>query len=1801
MRFHSAARTWCNVSRSSSRTMARMRSGVWLVALVLPLLVATTHAAESRLTGRVLDAATQGPIANAEVELANSSGGTGFFRARTSASGGFTIDHVVADRYYTLTVSAPGYADFVLGGWRFPTEQRSVDVMVPLDRAGQIEVRVTRANGKTAVPNARVSVRSERPAQWWEGYRPPPAPVFTDKQGVATFAGLTAGYWTVTAEASGLLSQEARRVAVRRGETTRAPLVLSRPASIAGTVRLEDGSGVAGVSVIARGPAEGVGTTDAQGAFTIGELPPGKYRLEAQPDGFEPARSRATLALAEGESKAGVDLSVTPRPPELAFVLNREVFAPEEPVQIGLRSFRLGEVQLTLYRMPNERLLDASRDFRELAVGADTAGLVRERAWMHVTADGPPFSWREEEIPIKDPPGPGVYVLSGRAGSKERRVLFFVSELGLLAKRSTTKVLVSAASLKTSVGAEGVAIFTAAGGNANADPGGGGRGRRSAPTSGPSWADAVREARSRGATTNADGVLELPLEGAPQRLRVVGISEKLGVSVVDLPIAPAAERGGDQLFLYTERPLYRPGQTVFWKAFVRRSTGVGYALPEPGPVTLTLSGPNGATVDVTDAQLSPRGSADGSIPLPGALPLGEWTLTASAGKASGSATLGVQEYRKPEFAVEVTPDREVYVNGDEVRFQVAATYFFGAPVFGAPVRYVLFESRIDHGDDFDSDYEQSPEVGFGRVLKTGEARTDADGRLALVFAPERVAYDRRLTLEVEVVDGANRLVRGRGTTVVGRGLFAITVRPSNRLVMVGQPVLVEVTTNDHAGKPYPAAVTVELDQEAWNPIERRMTRSTRPLASATVVTDATGKASVALTPTPARSGHLIVRARSDDAKGNRITAESSVWIYDPKVWQYAYRYPALEAFADQPRYAPGDTARIVVNTDVGQAAVLATVEGRDLHDYKVVHLFGNTGLVEFPIRADYAPNVEVLLHVRKGKEVRTRRVEIAVAAPRRVLRIEISSDRPQYRPGDEARVAIVTRDSAGIALPAEVSLGVVDEAIYALRPDRTPDPHEVFYGRRPNWVTTAVSFPMLYLGGASKGEPEVRRDFRDVAFWDPTILTDAQGKAEVRFRFPDNLTTWRLTSRGATEDTRVGAGIAKTLVTKDLVARLATPRFFVAGDRASLVSVVTNRTATPLEGVEESIEAKGPVKIAGSSSARTSIPPRGESRHEWRVEVARELPAAADTSQATFTHRARGRNDSDALEVGAPVRARAVPELSAGAGVVQSASATVDVALPPDLIRSGSEVVLDLSPSPAAMMVAAADWLYSYEWGCTEQTSNAIRSATALVATLGTGEKPPGWQDPTARLTPLTRRLLQLQNDDGTWSWWRGGDGDPYLTALALDALARVATMKSGTGSGGGTMQPEDQMTALGEVDNAIQRAIDPMARLLVDVRTLDGEAYVLAHVAPVLALPNAKDRFPDLRPRLEDLALSTYSGRDRLSTGGLALAAIGHARLDRDAEAKRLLDSVMKRAIDEGGLHLPSDNEVDWFGEAEENTAYALSALSAIAPKDNRGASIVQWLARTRRGLHWRSTRTTGPIAVALADYVANRPGEARPDYRLQVQWNGVSVFERAVGRADLFGGRMMQARIAGRNLQPGANRMVINRQGSGSVYYAWEARAMVPSPGPPPPADQPLQVTREYLHAERTADRRGRPRYLTTPVTANEPIRLGEQVMVRLRLQARQSLDHLIVEDRRISGFEVDALLPEGAEWPWDAHAEERDDKVAIFLERIEAGETVVEYLLRPEITGEFTALPAEASGMYRPELRDRSAEARLEVRAK
>ncbi|MEY4069564.1 MAG: hypothetical protein RL721_178 [Candidatus Eisenbacteria bacterium] len=1732
--------------------MIRARSSFVPLALAgaLLALLSVPALAASRITGRVTDAESQRPIANAEVELRNAGGGPGFFRARTDAQGEFAIEAVPAERWWQFTVAADGYTDWALESWQFPAAQREVRLAVPLDRAGRLVVTALGRDGRP-LEGARVGVRRERGNQWWETYRRDPEPRFTDREGRATFEGLAAGPWSASVDAPGLRPDEVRALPVRRGETTPASITLVRPASLAGVVRLDDSTAVAGATIVVRGPSEGVTTTDADGAFVLEDLAPGRYRVELAQDGFETGTARDGVVLEEGRAVGGIALVARPRARQLAFVLERDVFVPQPTddggsvarVSLGVRAFRIAALDLVLHRVPLARLTDGRVPGADVA---DTAGLERVAAWTHELPAGSPFAWRETLMPLPMELAPGAYVLTARGGGLARRQLFFVSDLSVLVKRSGTRLAAWVGSLRTGTPLPGVRFVLRAGSVANG-----------ADTD--ALRRAVAGAGASGVLSGPDGLAWLPVSSSDD-VTVVAISERAGVAMVRSPLAGRAAVSGDQSFLFTDRPLVRPGQTVNWKLFARRGGAKGYTVPDATSVTLRLDGP-GQSLSVPATKLSASGTASGSIAIPPDAPLGEWTLYAEAGNSGGSAPFAVLQYRKPEFRVTVAPEREVAVNGDDVRFRVAADYLFGAPVVGATVRWTLFESRLERAVEWsawdpwgEANGRDGEPTGYGRMLQSGETRTDLDGRVSLAFTPARVAYDRRLSLEVEVLDGAQRVVSARGSALMGRGRFRVQVRPVSRLVMAGEPVVAEVTVSDLLGRPVQAAVTVDLEQEVWNPVERRATRGSRPLASARATTDAArGIARVTLAPGTARSGHMTLRARAEDERGTRLMGEAGLWVHDPRAWSHAYRYPSFEAVPDRDAWSPGDTARILVNTDVRDANVLVSVEGRELHELRVQPITGQTGLVLVPIRVGMGPNLFVKLHLRRGREVQTRTLELPVRTPRHDLAIRVTPDRESYRPGERAVLNVETRDANGRAVPAELALGVVDEAIYQLRADRTPRAHDVFYGRIANAVTTVAAFPVYYYGGADKGDqPDVRRDFRDVALWAPDVRTGADGRARVELTWPDNLTTWRATARGATTDTRVGETTAEARVTKDLVARLSVPRTLVAGDEVELVSVVTNRTDDALPNVRQSLAVSGAAMLRGAGSGSDGIAARGEARRRWSVAVPEASATATSAGRASFTLRAEGGRDADALELAVPVRPRTVALRASGAGTAGTGSGVTTVTLPRDVVRVGSTVRVQAATSVGALLDGAAAWLGDYPYGCSEQTANALLGALARLE--ARAARPD--ESERRRLAAHVQRLATLRGMQPGWGWWSGGEPDPYLSALAVEALARAA--RAG-------LEPE---LALGTIEGANYGLL----RQSSELRSDDGQAYWAMRVATLFEESANAERFGDLRRALDGVLASVASQEPRLSPGGRAAAALAYARLGLTDEARRMLASAWSATTAaDGGRGLAAGTDGDaWIGDAVERTAWLLEASLRATPDDARAVEALGWLAARRDGREWGSTRVTGSVVSALARWLVVRP-ETTASAAVEVRWDGVVLAPDADG-----GWTVPVDRLA-----PGRHALEFRGAAGTAVWWSWFAVSQVPSPGPR--TASALTVTREYRRAVRTTDRRGRTRWLTSPIAADAPLRVGEGVLVRLTLTTATEQRWLALRDPVPAGLEVDQVLPEGVDRPWNVSAESRDGEAVFFLDAVGPGTTVIEYLVRPELAGRFVALPTETFGMY------------------
>jgi len=262
------------------------------------------------------------------------------------------------------------------------------------------------------------------------------------------------------------------------------------------------------------------------------------------------------------------------------------------------------------------------------------------------------------------------------------------------------------------------------------------------------------------------------------------------------------------------------------------------------------------------------------------------------------------------------------------------------------------------------------------------------------------------------------------------------------------------------------------------------------------------------------------------------------------------------------------------------------------------------------------------------------------------LTVTLTPGAEEYAPGDTATFDIAVTDQAGNGVQSEVSVALVDLAVLLLKEDNAPNILDAFYFRQPLRSTLgsgllitgeglAIEEP-LSAGGFGGGggademaasfrlnneDDDVRQDFKDTAYWEAKLMTNADGRASVEIPLPDNVTTWRLHSKAATTDTRVGQASVDILARLPLIIRPVTPRFFTVGDQVSLGANVNNNTDADIEATV-TLEATG-VTTDGEATQTVTVPASGRQLVRWNVTV-------DDVATADLVFRVEGGGFSDA-------------------------------------------------------------------------------------------------------------------------------------------------------------------------------------------------------------------------------------------------------------------------------------------------------------------------------------------------------------------------------------------------------------------------------------------------------------------------------------------------------------------------------------------------------------------------------------------
>ncbi len=1236
-------------------------------------------------------------------------------------------------------------------------------------------------------------------------------------------------------------------------------------------------------------------------------------------------------------------------------------------------------------------------------------------------------------------------------------------------------------------------------------------------------------------------------------------------------------------YVYTDRPVYRPGHEVQFKGILRARKADRYSLDIPDAVTVEITDSRNKTVFQQKVKLSSYGSFHGELKLGALSQLGYYSIVTHIGEKEIYGGFEVQEYRKPEYEVTVTTDKARYLQGEAIEATINARYYFGAPVARGQVKYSIYRSgyyfpywRVLWGAEDDDFGEYDYEGYGGQEIKQGAGQLDADGLLKIqVPTPldeNRRAY--RYRIDARVTDAANREISGSRSVLVVYSTVVVLLDTNRYVYRAGDTADITVRALDYDMQPVATDVNLTFEsRESWYSDSPR-----RQLSTARVTTDAKGVAhyryKVPNTP------YVVASGSAFDSNRREATHETSLWIAGATYAQPSEETPELEIYPDKRFYRPGDKARILVVTNNPGAQVLVTTEGQQVFTWSLQGSKESSFTVEVPIAERYEPNFFFSVTYVKNEQLFESSKNISVPATEKILKVTVETDKPQYLPGERVTYTILAVDAEGRPASAELSLGVVDEAIYAVRPESAQPPEKIFYRRRWNQVYTQFSTSYWFSGysGLRKMElaklraptrladfktarvdqPKVRKEFLDTTYWAPAVTTDASGRARASFTFPDSLTTWRATVRAVTRSTLVGQTVHKVITRKNVILRLAIPRFYTQGDTATVTGIVHNYLETE-KSARVSLDAEG-VELTGEREQTVTIEKNGEGVVTWQI-------SAPKIGLAKFTARALTDEESDALELTAPVKPWGLEQNSSLSGSVlaEQAKLSEKITLPRDINADASTLRIDLAPSIAGTLMSALDFLAAYPYGCVEQTMSSFLPnilVTQAVKELGL-TPPPASAELEKKIAAGLQRLYLFQHEDGGWGWWQTDETHPFMTAYVVAGLAQARD--AGV--------PIDERSLV-RGRQSLSQQVRENPRAISDTR---------AYLIYALALSGDVER-----GLVDDLIAS----REKFSPSGNAITALLLARL-KDPRAQEFAQALAQSVQTQGPhawwkserqemLDFSSDNSF-------ETTAYAVKALSLLNPKSDLLPKAARWLVDRRSdGYYWVSTKQTATAIFGLIDYL-KVSGELKPSYTLSVFVNGKKLAERQITEKDVANPLPIVLNAAAPEVRPGANEIRIEKNGAGVLYWAAAAAYFLREPKPAPVGSTSLNVVREYFKLTPEA-LENRIVYTESPLSG--PVQSGDVVVVRLTVNATAEESYLQIEDPIPAGFEFVEQenlyeLKVRPSW-WEYYytqREFRDDRAAMFATTFARGQNRFHYLLKAVTPGTFQATPARVLPMYEP----------------
>ena len=314
-------------------------------------------------------------------------------------------------------------------------------------------------------------------------------------------------------------------------------------------------------------------------------------------------------------------------------------------------------------------------------------------------------------------------------------------------------------------------------------------------------------------------------------------------------------------------------------------------------------------------------------------------------------------------------------------------------------------------------------------------------------------------------------------------------------------------------------------------------------------------------------------------------------------------------------------------------------------------------------------------------------------------------------------------------------------------------------------TTVTEGRPRVSIGQAIQlTTPRLREYFPETLVWQPSLETDKQGRAQLKFKLADNITTWKMSVIGSTEDGEMGTAETEIKSFQPFFVEHDPPRVLTEGDQISLPVVLRNYLERA-QTVDLEIKPESWFTLQGPARQRANVPAGDATRQTF------ELKAVASVKDGKQRVTARGPEASDAIEKPVTVHPDGEEKTQTASDVLGDA-ATLDVNLPASVIPGSAQAELKIYPSLMAHVVESVEGILERPHGCGEQT---ISSTYPSLLVLRHNKQTKTNSRITAKAQRYAglgyQRLLNYRTEDGGFSYWGRGEADLALTAYALRFL----------------------------------------------------------------------------------------------------------------------------------------------------------------------------------------------------------------------------------------------------------------------------------------------------------------------------------------------------------------------------------------------------------------------------------------------